>query len=305
MKSVLVTGAHGFLGRYVAKCFKESGYRVAAIGYGRWPAAEYAAHGIDEWLEAGIELATLQSVPFSPDVIVHCAGSGSVGFSLQQPFEDFQMTVDSTLAVLEYMRLVCPGARLVYPSSAAVYGAQPDGLISEESPVAPLSPYGNHKLIAERLCQSYTASFNLDVAIIRFFSIYGPGLQKQLLWDACQKLTADNADSILFFGTGRETRDWLHADDAAELILTVAEHDSKLSIINGGSGTRTTIAGILALVAGQLGSNAAITFNGQDKPGDPRFYHADITRARSLGWSPAVRLEQGVASYVRWFKDVR
>ena len=113
MKSVLITGAHGFLGRYVARCFKECGYRVVGIGYGQWSSAKYGVYGIDDWLEAAIELGSLLTLKSRPDVIVHCAGSGSVGFSIQYPMQDFQMTVDSTLAVLEYMRLDCPDARLV------------------------------------------------------------------------------------------------------------------------------------------------------------------------------------------------
>jgi len=305
MKTVLITGAHGFLGRYVARCFKGCGYRVVGIGFGQWSAAEYTACGIDEWLETAIELSSLQTLTFTPEVIAHCAGSGSVGFSLQQPMQDFQMTVDSTLAVLEYMRLVCPEARLVYPSSAAVYGSRPDEPISEDTPLSPVSPYGYHKLVAEKLCQSYAGSFGLAVSIIRFFSIYGPELQKQLLWDACKKLAAAGSGAVEFYGTGRETRDWLYVSDAARLMYEAAQQGNGFSIINGGSGTRTTIADILALVGNQLGSAVSISFNGKEKAGDPRFYHADITRARDLGWQTSVPLEEGVASYVRWFKEPR
>jgi len=305
MKSVLITGAHGFLGRYVARCFKYRGYRVVGTGYGHWSSAKYSANGVDEWFEAAIELGSLQALTFRPDVIVHCAGSGSVGFSLQQPLQDFQMTVDSTLAVLEYMRLVCPEAQFVYPSSAAVYGARPDEPICEDTPLSPVSPYGYHKLIAERLCQSYAESFGMAVSIIRFFSIYGPGLQKQLLWDACKKLTETDAGPVEFYGTGRETRDWLHGSDAAELIHRAATYGNGYSIINGGSGTRTAIVDILTFLAAQLETNATITFDGKEKQGDPRFYHADITRSLDLGWKPVIRLEEGVASYVRWFREHR
>ena len=305
MKCVLVTGAHGFLGRYAARCFKANGYRVIGIGYGQWPASEYGAFGIDEWLEAAVELGSLMTIASRPDVIVHCAGSGSVGFSINYPMQDFQMTVDSTLAVLEYMRMVCPEARLVYPSSAAVYGARPDLPIGEESPLAPVSPYGYHKLIAEKLCQSYSSSFGLTASVIRFFSIYGPELQKQLLWDACLKLEAGAGKAVQFFGTGRETRDWIHVSDGARLMYQAAERGHGFSLLNGGSGSRTVNQDLLALVAGELGSGAAVSFNCKEKEGDPRFYHADISRALALGWQPVVQLEQGVAAYVRWFREGR
>jgi len=305
VKTVLITGAHGFLGRHVARCFKGYGYRVVGIGFGQWSALEHTGCGVDEWHETAIDLGSLQALTSRPDVIAHCAGSGSVGYSLQQPLQDFQMTVDSTVAVLEYMRLVCPEARLVYPSSAAVYGTRPDGPISEDAPLSPVSPYGYHKLVAEKLCQSYASTFGLSVSVIRFFSIYGPELQKQLLWDACKKLAAAGAGPVEFYGSGRETRDWLHVSDAAQLMYETAQRGNGFSIINGGSGTRTTIADILALVSSQLGATVTISFNGEEKPGDPRFYHADIARASDMGWQPLVRLEEGVASYVRWFRECR
>ena len=128
------------------------------------------------------------------------------------PFADFQRTVGSTAALLEYIRVDCPGAALVYPSSAAVYGHAVQLPMQEDGPLRPVSPYGVHKKFAEDLIRSHCVMFGLRASIVRLFSIYGEGFRKQLLWDACRKLLAGERE---FFGIGDETRDWLHVDDAS------------------------------------------------------------------------------------------
>ena len=304
MKTVLVTGAYGFLGRNIAAAFKSMGWRVLAVGHGEWSSDEYRGFGINQWVRSDITLEALNLFPGDIDLIVHCAGSGSVGYSLQQPMDDFQKTVDSTLAVLEYMRLHQPAAKLVYPSSAAVYGQQDNRPIREDEPLTPVSPYGCHKKIAEELCASYAGSFGLNITIVRFFSIYGEGLRKQLLWDACARLASETG-KLEFFGTGEETRDWLHISDAVSLIALLARTGDSFVIINGAGGVKVTIREILTTLARQFGRTEPICFNGAGRPGDPHFYHADITRALNLGWKPSVFLAEGAASYVRWFKECR
>ena len=170
-KKVVVTGAFGFLGRNTAIRFKQNGYDVYGCGHGSWEIAEYAEWGIDHWVEGDIDLALLKQFNIYPDVIVHCAGSGSVAYSLKEPAADFQKTVSGTLAVLDFIRTSSPKTKLIYPSSAAVYGEHIDSPISTHEPLNPASPYGVHKKIAEELCSSYHNYFGVNSAVIRFFSI--------------------------------------------------------------------------------------------------------------------------------------
>ena len=104
-KSVLVTGAHGFLGRYVTRQFSNAGYTVTGIGHGSWGQSEYSKYGITFWYLADVTLDALVTYARKPDVIVHCAGSGSVVASINEPYLDFQKTVNSTLNVLEYIQI--------------------------------------------------------------------------------------------------------------------------------------------------------------------------------------------------------
>lgn len=303
VKTVLITGAHGFLGRHCALEFSRRGWRVIGLGHGLWQGESPEAFGIHRWIGADVDLAALSEIGERVDLVVHCAGSGSVGFSCLHPAEDFRRTVETTLAVLEFIRLDNSGIRLIYPSSAAVYGSAPDHAIGESDPLNPVSPYGFHKRMAEDLCRSYALAFGVDTAIVRFFSVYGAGLKKQLLWDACTRLSR-KGDSLEFFGNGDETRDWLHVDDAASLIHVVSQAPEKNLLVNGAGGTRTTVRQVLTLVADAFGAGREITFNGAIREGDPCYYHADVTRTRGLGWRPTVDLETGIRDYVRWLRGM-
>lgn len=301
-KSVLVTGGYGFLGRATANRLKRNGYRVQGIGNGRWDREEFRGHGFDEWLDAGVSMSSLMTLGSKFDLIVHCAGNGSVGYSNDNPLQDFQKSVEGTAELLEFIRLENPSALLVYPSSAGVYGQKKDSPIMETDPLAPISTYGYHKRIAEQLCENYVRNYGLRISVVRFFSIYGPGLTKQLLWDACLKLSAVGSEAV-FWGTGDETRDWIHVDDAALTIAALAEESEPPVVINGATGDRVTVREVLNLLKESLESNVPVKFNGSVRIGDPRFYHADVTKMRELGIRPTVALRAGIEEYAAWFRN--
>ena len=301
MKTVLVTGAHGFLGRQTTLLFKDRGYRVIGMGHGHWGFENPFEFGIDRWIEADIDFYTLVKIKEELYCVVHCAGGSSVGYSVQYPVRDFHRTVTSSINILEYIRLHHPRAKFIYPSSAAVYGKRDNQPIREDDALCPISPYGFHKRIVEELCASYATNFDLSSAIIRFFSIYGPGLKKQLLWDACNKLS-DHPGVVEFFGTGDETRDWIHVKDAAELIFCLAESPEKYEILNGGNGDAMTIRQVLTDMAAMFEGSPLIKFNQESREGDPKHYWADISRGMAKGWRPEICIEDGLREYVEWYK---
>lgn len=303
-RRVLVTGAAGFLGRYLAREFCRAGYEVRGLGHGNLGPRERHAWGIGRWREGDISLAELTSVLDErepPDVIVHAAGGASVAASWSEPWRDFERTVASTAAVIEAARTRAPGVRLVYISSAAVYGCRAGARpVAEGTPPAPVSPYGEHKLHAERLCLAAARFHGMDVRIVRYFSLYGPGLRKQLLWDVCGKL-AERPEELTLWGTGDEGRDFLHVEDAARLCRLVAECAGPPGlVVNGGSGRTSTIRAVANLIAASFVGRTALSFNRQVRIGDPRHLVADVTRARRLGFRPKRTLERGLAEYAAW-----
>jgi UDP-glucose 4-epimerase len=298
--NVLVTGAFGFLGRHVSRCCARAGHTVRGIGHGAWARAEWREWGLSEWQASDVTLDAIVSYAGEPDVIVHCAGSGSVGFSMSYPAQDFDRTVVTTRDILEYVRLHRPQARVVLPSSASVYGNAQVMPISVTTALAPVSPYGLHKQMAEELGLSYSRHFGVSVAIVRLFSVYGVGLRKQLLWDACSKLARGPA---VFGGTGHEMRDWLHVDDAARLLLAVGQSaPSSRLIINGATGVGVPTSQVVDAVAGAFGGSATVRFSGVSRPGDPEHLIADISDALELDWRPERVMEAELARYVEWFK---
>lgn len=299
-RTALVTGAYGFLGRHVARQLARDSWRVIGLGHGSWMCEEWQAWGIAEWHCADIALETLITYASEPDVIVHCAGSGSVGFSMTHPYQDFQRTVATALAVLEYARLYAPRVRIAYPSSAGVYGAVQKLPIAETYPLMPGSPYGVHKRIVEELCASYAKHFGICVALVRLFSVYGAGLRKQLLWDASRKVMGGENG---FFGTGDEIRDWLHVEDAACLLITAAGHAStECPNVNGGSGIGVTVREMLTELFACFGHADPPVFSGAARSGDPSGYAADISLAKRWGWQPKVGRHEGLREYAEWIK---
>ncbi len=299
-RDALITGACGFIGRHVARRLEVKGWRVTGVGHGAWSRDQWRRWGVDEWYSADITLESLITYGRDPALIVHCAGSASVGFSVAHPYQDFQRTTSTTASVLEYARVYAPRSAVVLLSSAAVYGATDELPTPESVPGRPISPYGVHKQVAERLCQSYARQYSHATAIVRLFSIYGPGLRKQLLWDACNKLSRGETR---FSGTGAERRDWLNVEDAAELLVHAAERASAACpIANGGSGIAVPVRDVLQQVARSLGRGEGVEFSGDARRGDPMHYQADIAVARSWGWEPTIDWRAGVQAFVEWFQ---
>lgn len=298
-RTVVVTGTHGFLGRQVARHFSRAGAAVIGIGHGSWRAGESADWGLGEWHEADVTAANLRRCRRAPDVLVHCAGSGSPSFSLREPELDFNRTVGTTVEVLDYLRTEAPAARLVYLSSGAVYGATNLPMLGETVPLEPVSPYGRHKCMAEDLCRSAGERSGVASAVVRLFSVYGPGLRKQLLWDACEKFRRGEAT---FHGTGDEVRDWLHVDDAVELLAVAAQRASpSCPVINGGTGQGVAVREIVATLA----AGAPYEFTAMAEPKAITRMVADISAARSWGWAPRWQWREGVTEYLRWYRQQR
>jgi UDP-glucose 4-epimerase len=154
--------------------------------------------------------------------------------------------------------------------------------------------------------RSYADNFGLQVALVRLFSVYGAGLEKQLIWDICCKLVAGASYPLLLGGTGAEIRDWLHVSDAAKLLWLAKETcGTRCEIINGGTGIGTAIREIAERVCRAWKVPAEVRFSGIARPGDPESLVADIARARAIGFEPAAALSDGIQEAVEWFRANR
>jgi UDP-glucose 4-epimerase len=315
MAVIWITGAHGFIGRALSRHLADLGHEVYGIGHGHWTVQQAQAAGLRLWLNSEVSAASLgqfsMSVP-RPETIYHLAGGSSVGAALQNPYDDFHRTVGTTQELLEWIRQSSPSSGLVAVSSAAVYGSRHTAPISESAIPDPFSTYGFHKLMMENVCRNYSQNFGVRIVIARLFSVYGPGLQKQLLWDLCTKLMRDPV--VELGGTGLETRDWIHIHDARRALAALSEHVSvDLPIFNLAAGLSSSVCSIAEAVLHQWFSadlsadtddsrRQRVQFSGVCRPGDPEQLVADVSRLNALGYSCSIPLAQGLGDYVAWFR---
>jgi UDP-glucose 4-epimerase len=196
-----------------------------------------------------------------------------------------------------------PQSRLIAASSAAVYGSGHSGPISEDAALTPMSPYGQHKLMMEQLCRSYAMSYGIGSTVVRLFSVYGSGLRKQLLWDVCSRLQENNRELVLG-GTGEEIRDWCDVRDVVRLLAMFAQSPQAESfrVINGGSGQSMRVSEVASLLAEHWG-RVGVRFSGTVRAGDPFSLLADNAALHATGFAWHIPPSQGIANYVRWFKD--
>lgn len=298
---VWITGARGFIGRHLARRLAASGQRVVGLGHGAW--ADAGAWGVARWLNGDIAADNLSQLSHDegrPGTIFHLAGGSSVGAAIAAPREDFKRTVEATAALCDWMRLEAPGARLLAISSAAVYGAGHEGPIPETATCRPYSPYGHHKLMMEQVCRAYAETYGLSVIIARLFSVYGPELRKQLLWDACQRL-AGGTPVLELGGSGAELRDWTEISDVVRALELIADQaSSEAPIINVGSGRGMDVAAIGTLLVEAWGGGTPVRFSGVSRAGDPPSLVADARCLTRFGFEWRVPAEQGIAAYVAW-----
>ena len=255
---------------------------------------------IDYWMSANIDTRVLCEIGDAFGgfaALINTAGGGAVRPSLQEPALDFRKTVAATVDMAEWVRTRSPGTVIVAASSAAVYGDTGDEPVDEACPLRPVSPYGFHKLMMEQVLASYAANFGVASSIVRFFSVYGPGLRKQLVYDLCSKLSPQ-PDSILLSGSGAETRDWLWIEDAARLLaFAVTGAGTKPLVVNGCTGRGTSVAKVAAILARLFGGRTKIEFDGSVRAGDPAHLVGSVGRlSEELGFRPQIGLEDGLSA---------
>ena len=235
------------------------------------------------------------------DVCINASGSGNVGYSVSLPLSDFEANTHAVAKVLDTIRKFQPTCKYIHISSAAVYGNPISLPVKESATMAPLSPYGYHKWMSEILCQEFHRLYQLQVCIVRPFSVYGENLKKQLLWDICTRLQTHT--EITLSGTGQESRDFIHISDLLQLIDTLVGKGSfSGEVYNAASGRETSIYQVAKWFERYFAGTKKINFSGEVRKGDPLNWRADVTKVEALGFSPTVTLETGIYDYIRWFE---
>jgi UDP-glucose 4-epimerase len=293
----IVTGGAGFIGRQIVAEAKAKGLSVRPVD--RVPAD--GPHVILDLLNPDFREWVRRS---SPAIIVHAAGPASVRDSLTDPEGDFRNSVLPWLSVLEAARSVPLPPKVVLISSAAVYGSPERLPIRETDALAPLSPYGYHKLVCEQLAEEYAKVYGLACLVLRVFSLYGPNQRRLLVWELFRQTTASGAE-VRLLGTGEETRDYIHVADMASALAYLAELSwDGCRVLNLASGSSISTRQLAERVAAAVGIRKPIVVSASTPTGDPPHWQADVSELHGLGAPQPRPLDEGLHSCVQaWLAD--
>jgi UDP-glucose 4-epimerase len=303
MSKALLTGGAGFIGSNLARLLADEGYEVVVL--------DSLATGYEKNLEGlgGVHLvrgdvrnaALVASLAEGTEVVFHLAASVGNTRSIERPFEDSEVNVLGTLSVLESARRA--GVRkVVYSSSAAIFGELRRLPIDEDHPVEPDSPYGVSKLAAEKHCLAYSRLHRLECVCLRYFNVYGVNQR----YDAYGNVIPIFVHRMLrglpltIYGDGEQTRDFVNVADVARANLLAARAEGLSGAFNIASGEGVTINRLVAMLGEAFGESLAVDYESPRK-GDVLHSRADITAAHAaFGYAPGVGLKEGLRQYIEW-----
>ena len=293
---IAVTGAGGFLGPVAVDVLARKGARVQAIIGPPNESARIPSKAASVAQADIRETAAIRKLVAGADAVVHLAGPSSVAASFENPAHYVRVHTEGTAALLAACR--AEGVRkLVYVSSAEVYGRPLHTPVDEDHPLSARSPYGAAKIGAEKLIEAFGHAFDLPAVILRPFSVYGPGASPQSLIPRIIDMARRGLPVVL--RDLKPIRDYCFVGDLAEAIAAACCLERrKLEIFNIGTMEGTNVDRVAHLIVDALGASCPVREDGaRDRPGNSEIYEliADNRRAREvLGWRPAISLAAGL-----------
>lgn len=300
---IVVTGGAGFIGYHLTRALREGGHDVLVYDNMSSTGAEriLALDGVELVEGDVLDVEKLKEACTAADVIYHLAAQVSVPYSMEEPSADFELNLKGTIRVLQVARKV--GARVLFASSAAVYGNPRLTPVPETHSTSPISFYGLSKRSAELYCAMYNEAFGLPVTVFRLFNAYGPHCHG-VVYDVLTKLS-ENATHLRMLGKPDASKDFVYVSDVIDAMiapLKTSEADC-VETFNIGSGTPRTIGYSTSLICEVLGAKPAVTFSGWSWAGDVTDgLCADTSKICSqFGWKPKISLREGLERTVQWF----
>jgi UDP-glucuronate 4-epimerase len=310
----LVTGGAGFIGCHVCQELLNRGHSV------------WAFDDLNDFYDPNLKRANLRELqtlgkPFEFifgdltddeaiaevfasaqfDQIIHLAARAGVRPSLAEPALYQRVNVEGTVNILEAARR--RGIKkITIASSSSVYGVNSKVPFAETDPIfTAISPYAASKLACEALGHVYHHVYGMDVAMLRFFTVYGPRQRPDLAIRKFARLI-DAGKRIPVFGDGSTARDYTYITDIVQGVMACTERQFGYEIFNLGESQTVTLSNLIELIEAALGKKALIDRQ-PTQPGDVPLTSADISKAQArLGYAPKIKIEQGIPLFIDWFK---
>jgi UDP-glucuronate 4-epimerase len=310
----LVTGGAGFIGSHVTEQLLNRGH------------ASWVYDDLNDFYEPGLKRSNIRDLqalakPFEFvqgdltdrlaveelfssvkfDQVIHLAARAGVRPSLAEPALYQRVNVEGTVNLLEAARR--RGVKkITIASSSSVYGVNAKVPFAESDPIFnPISPYAASKLACEALGHVYHHVYGMDIAMLRFFTVYGPRQRPDL---AIRKFATliDAGKKIPVFGDGSTARDYTYITDILQGVMACTEQEFGFEVFNLGESQTVTLSLLIELLEQSLGKKALIDRQ-PSQPGDVPLTCADISKAQQrLGYQPRIKIEQGIPLFVDWFK---
>ncbi len=304
-KRVIITGGLGFIGSHLAEKLVEDN-EVAIIDNKSTGKLENVSHLIRENLkiiEGDITTLDLATIFDGYDYVFHQAALPSVPRSVKDPLASHEANVTGTLRVLIAAKDTAI-QKVVYASSSSVYGDTPTLPKREDMPVNPLSPYAVTKAAGEFYCKVFNEIYGLPTISLRYFNVFGPRQDPTSQYAAVipKFITAilTHASPVIY-GDGQQSRDFTYVKHVAQANLLACESDAT-GTFNVACGRRVTINELVALINDIAGTAIKPEYVAP-RPGDVKHSRADITKARSFGYSPSDRFKDELNETIRWFEN--
>jgi len=302
-RRAFVTGGAGFIGSNLIRLLVSRNHEVVAFDN---LSSGYRANldglaGV-QFVEGDVrDGAAVRAAMDGADTVFHLAASVGNKRSIEFPLEDAEVNVLGTLHVLEAARR--HGVRkLVFSSSAGIFGELKTLPIREDHAVEPDSPYGASKLAAEKQCLAYAKLYPMDCVCLRYFNVYGENQRYDAYGNVIPIFVHHllHGETLIVHGDGEQTRDFVAVEDVAEANYRAACARGVSGAFNIASGSRISINALVDTLSQVSGNSPSVEY-GPPRPGDVRDSLADISLAREkLGYAPDVDLVDGLRRYWRW-----
>jgi UDP-glucuronate 4-epimerase len=310
----LVTGGAGFIGSHVCERLLDAGHGVWALddlnGFydpalkQRNLAEIQARHKTFVFAQGDIVdppcvERLFRQVKF--DQVIHLAARAGVRPSLEEPALYQRVNVEGTVNIFEAARTAGVG-KVIVASSSSVYGVNSKVPFAESDPIfSPISPYAASKLACEALGHVYHHVYGMDVAMLRFFTVYGPRQRPDLAIRAFAERIAAGRP-IFLFGDGASARDYTYISDIVDGIMACVGGSFGYEIFNLGGSKPTTLSRLVELLETALGKKALVERK-PTQPGDVPTTWANVSKStRILGYSPKISIEKGISLFVDWLR---
>jgi UDP-glucose 4-epimerase len=297
---VLVTGGCGFIGANLVPMLLERGATVRVL--------DDCSAGVPARLPDAVELVrgdirdadAMAAAAEGTGAVVHLAAAGSVVESIADPARNFDINARGTLAALTAARDAGAG-RFVFASTGGALIGDADPPVDEGSVPRPISPYGASKLAGEGYCHAFHGAYGLSTVSLRFANVYGPHSERKRGAMTTFIHRALAGEPITIHGDGSATRDFLHVDDLCRGILA-ALGSPVTGVVHLASERETSIDELARLVIAAAAADVPVEHRPARRGEVARNFALARRAAAELGWRAQVRLEEGLAATVEWFR---